>query len=114
MPILGIAPGATGIFAEVPLPPESVFPSGTAFSWSSDDPANTSLTPSSDGTQVAVAVASSIQNNATGFNLTVIAEFTDPASGNPVRLSKVAAVPFNFPPPPPPPVPTDVDITQLS
>lgn len=114
MSILGIAPGATGIFNELPLPAGAVFPSGTQFTWSADDTVNVSLTPSSDGTQVAVAAAATIQNGAPGFLLTVKANFTDPVSTNAIELKKTVAVPFNIPTPPPPQVPTDIDISQVS
>lgn len=114
MSILGIAPGATGIFNELPLPAGSVFPAGTQFTWTADDTTNTSLSPSPDGSQVAVAAAPTISGGATGFNLTVKANFTDPVSGNALELKKTVAVPFNLPPPPPPSVPTDIDINQVS
>jgi hypothetical protein len=57
MAITGIVAGATGVFQETPLPIGAVIPAGTIPKWSTSDTTNTSLTPSADGTQCAVAVA---------------------------------------------------------
>lgn len=78
MPITGIVKGAPGTFTETPTPAGTVFPAGTTFTWTSDDPLTT-LTPSADGTSVAVATTAS--DPATSFNLTCTSSFTDPATG---------------------------------
>jgi hypothetical protein len=67
MAITGIVLGATGTFQEQPSPAGSSFPTGTTFTWTSDDTLTT-LTPSADTTQVAVATSAS--DTATSFNLT--------------------------------------------
>lgn len=67
MAITGIVLGATGTFQEVPSPAGSAFPAGTTFTWTSSD-SLTSLTPSGDTTQVAVATSAS--DPATSFTLT--------------------------------------------
>src|SRR6266851_3379061 len=56
MAITGVPVGGSGTFQESGLPVGSIFPTGTTFAWSSSDTANTALTPSADGTQVAMAV----------------------------------------------------------
>lgn len=106
--ILGIAPGTTGQFKETLIPAGAVLPAGTVPQWSVDDTTNTSLTPSADGTSVAIAAGATIQNGATAFNLTVTATFTAPGAASPTTLTKTVSVPFNFP------LPTDIDITQVS
>lgn len=107
MSILGIAPGATGQFNEVPLPPGSVFPAGTVFAWATDDTVNAPVVPSADGVTAAVSVPTTIQNSATSFNLRVTATFIPPG-GSQTTLQKTVNVPFNIP------VPTDMDINQVS
>lgn len=67
MAITGIVLGATGTFQEVPSPAGSAFPAGTTFTWTSGD-SLTTLTPSGDTTQVAVATSAS--DPATSFTLT--------------------------------------------
>lgn len=84
MAIKGIVLGATGTFQMTPLPTGSVFPSGTTFTWTSDDTL-TSLTPSADGTGVAVATTTG--DTATSFNLTCTSSFTPPGASAPVSKS---------------------------
>ena len=85
MPVTGIVKGATGTFAETPTPAGTVFPVGTTFVWTSDDTL-TSLTPSADGTSVAVATSAS--DPAASFNLTCTTpNFTDPATGQPMTAT---------------------------
>lgn len=75
MAITGIKPGATGTFAESPVPPGTPLPAGVIPQWSSSDTTNTSLTPSADGTSCLVAVPSSA--TIASFVLTVKATLPD-------------------------------------
>lgn len=68
MAITGIVLGATGTFTETPTPAGGALQAGNVPVWTSDD-ANTTLTPSADGTSV--NVATSTADTATSFNLTV-------------------------------------------
>lgn len=68
MAITGIVLGATGTFTETPSPAGGALQSGNVPVWTSDDTLTT-LTPSADGTSVAVATSAS--DTATSFNLTV-------------------------------------------
>lgn len=70
MAITGIVAGGVGTFQETPTPPGAVIPAGSIPQWSTSDAANTSLTPSADGTSVAVAVAAA--TTITSFVLTVM------------------------------------------
>jgi hypothetical protein len=108
MAIVGIVVGATGTFQESPsAPPGAVEPAGTTRVWSSDDATNTSLTPSADGTTVAVAVAATAPSGpGAGFNLSVKDTYPD---GN--SASGTAFVPFL---PVPAPEPTALAVNQLS
>ena len=106
MAVTGIVLGQTGTFQEVPLPAGSVFPAGTTFTWFSDDTLTT-LTPSADGTQAAVATSAS--DTATSFNLTCTSSFTPP--GGPAPLVSTVNVPLL---PVPVPTPTDMTINQIS
>jgi len=108
--ILGITLGNVGTFQEVVTAPAgAAFPAGTTFTWSSSDPLTT-LTPSSDTTQV--AVATSATDTATSFVLTCTSSFTPPGASAP--LSATATVPLNAATPPPPVTPTSMAINQLS
>ena len=92
--ILGITLGNTGTFNTlVTAPPGATFPSGTTFAWSSSDPL-TSLTPSGDTTQVAVATTTS--DTATSFVLICTATFT-PAGGTQQTETATATVPLTAP-----------------
>jgi hypothetical protein len=68
MAITGIVKGAVGNFSETPTPAGGQLQAGNIPVWTSDDPLTT-LTPSADGTTV--AVATSATDPATSFNLTV-------------------------------------------
>lgn len=106
MAITGIAVGATGTFGESPsAPPGAVEPSGTVRVWSTSDTANTSLTPSADGTSVAVAVGTSAPVGGS-FVLTVTDTFPDATTA-----VGTATVPYLAPPTP---EPTALQINQLS
>jgi hypothetical protein len=68
MAITGIVLGATGTFTETPSPAGGALQAGNIPVWTSDDTLTT-LTPSADGSSVAVATSTS--DTATSFNLTV-------------------------------------------
>lgn len=103
--IQGIIKGSTGVFTGVPVPAGSSI-TGVP-TWSADDP-NVSLTPSADGSSV--AVATSTTDTASSFNLTQNAVSSN---GNPITSGPVN-VPL-LPATPPPPVPaTSMDVTQIS
>jgi len=105
MPITGVPVGGTGTFQESGLPAGSVFPTGTSFAWTSSDTANTTLTPSTDGTQVAVAVGSGAT---VGGSTTLSCVATLPGGGT---VSGSATVPYL---PAAVTVPTSIQIDQLS
>jgi hypothetical protein len=67
MPITGVQAGATGVFQETPQPVGGALQAGAVPVWTVDDPTVT-LTPSTDGTQVAAAVPAT--STAASFNLT--------------------------------------------
>lgn len=69
MAITGIVAGQVGTFKETPLPVGAVIPPGTIPQWTTSDTTNTALTPSADGTSVAVAVAAG--TTISTFNLSV-------------------------------------------
>jgi hypothetical protein len=99
--------GGTSVFQEVPTPAGSVFPSGTTFTWTVDDTADITLTPTSDGTGVtAVCVASPA---ATSYNLTCTSSYTPP--GAPTPISATLNVPITAAPPV---TPTGMTINQTS
>lgn len=100
MPITGIVAGSTGVFQETPTPQGAVIPAGTVPVWSTSDTANTTLTPSADGTTVSVAVSASASGS---FDLTV-------ANHDGSFATKVT-VPIL---PPPPPAQTGFEINQIS
>jgi hypothetical protein len=107
MAITGITAGQTGTFQEVPNPSGSVFPLGTTFVWTSDDPGDTALTPSADGTHVAVAVAAAPALKE--FMLTCTSSFTPTGAKGPLANSvKVPILGVVIPP-----TPTSLDINQL-
>lgn len=101
MPIVGIVAGATGVFQETPTPTGASIPPGTIPLWSTSDTVNTAVTPSTDGTKCAVAVAAN--TTITTFNLSV-------ANQDGSFLTTVA-VPVTQAPPPPQ---TGFQIDQLS
>lgn len=98
--ILGIKPGATGVFTQSPLPPGAKLPAGIIPQWSVDDTTLT-VTPLADGSGASVSVPSG--STSTGFNLTVSA--SDNGTGTSVKST--VAVPISQPV-------TGFDITQTS
>ena len=98
--------GGTSVFQEVPTPQGAIFPSGTKFTWSVDDTADITLTPSADGTQVQAACVAS--PTGTSYNLTCTSDYTPPGAPTPVSATvNVAIIPAN-------PAPTGMTINQLS
>jgi hypothetical protein len=107
MAITGVTAGGNpGTFKMTPLPTGSAFPTGTTFVWTSSDSA-TALTPSVDGTSVAVAVAAA--DTAPSFDLTCTSSFTPPGAAAP--LAKKVTVPILQPAVP---TPTDMSIDQTA
>lgn len=70
MPITGIVVGSQGVFQETVLPAGATIPAGTTPVWTTSDATNTTLSPSPDGTQVMVTVASTAPAGGS-FSLTV-------------------------------------------
>lgn len=98
--------GGQSVFQEIPTPQGSQFPSGTTFTWTVDDTADITLTPSSDGTQVTAACVAS--PTGTSYNLTCTSSYTPP--GAPTPISATINVPIIVTPP----TPTGMTINQLS
>jgi hypothetical protein len=79
---MSTAAGGTSVFQETPTPTGTTFPAGTTFTWTVDDTADISLTPSTDTTMVtAVCVATP---TGTSYNLTCTSSFTPPGASAPV------------------------------
>ena len=99
--------GGTSIFQETPTPAGTTFPSGTTFTWTVDDTADITLTPSTDTTMVtAVCVAAP---TGTSYNLTCTSSFTPPGASAAVSGSlNVPIVPATTT------TPTGITINQLS
>jgi hypothetical protein len=105
--ILGITLGNVGTFNTlVTAPAGASFPTGTTFAWTTSDPLTT-LTPSTDTTQVAVATTTS--DTSPLFTLTCVATMPGGAT-----LTATASVPLNAPVVTSPPTPTAFAINQLS
>jgi hypothetical protein len=107
MAITGIIVGATGTFASSPsAPPGAVEPTGTTRVWTTSDSTNTNLTPSADGTSVAVAVAATAPVGGS-FNLTATDSYPDgtSATSGPVAVPFLAAAA---------PEPTALSVNQVS
>jgi hypothetical protein len=107
--INGIVVGGTGTFLGTPLP------AGTSFGtvapvWTSSDTANTSLTPSADGTSVNVAVGTSAP---VGGSFTLTATWTATDGSGDVATG-IATVPYLAAVTPPPGNPTSIDISQTA
>ena len=99
--------GGSSVFQEVPTPTGSVWPSGTTFTWSVDDTADITLSPSPDGTEVTATCVPS--PTGTSYNLTCTSSYTPPGATTPISAT------VNVPILPPPPVtPTGMVINQLS
>jgi len=105
MPITGVPVGGSGTFQESGLPAGSVFPAGTTFVWSSSDTANTALTPSTDGTQVAMAVGAGAT---VGGSTTLSCVATLPGGGTVTGSASVPYLPGAVT------TPTSIQIDQLS
>ena len=105
--IMATAIGGTSVFQEVPTPDKSVFPDGTTFSWTVDNTADITLTPSSDGTQVSAKCVDA--PTGTSYNLTCTSSYTPP--GAPTPVSATINIPIV---PAPPTTPTGMVINQLS
>jgi hypothetical protein len=99
--------GGTSTFTEAPTPAGSVFPAGTTFTWTVDDTADITLTPTADGTGVSAACAAS--PTGTSYNLTCTSSYTPPGAPTPISATLnvpiTAAAPTN---------PTGMTITQNS
>jgi hypothetical protein len=79
MPILGIAPGATGQFSAQPVDKNQnndALPAGVVPVWTSSDTVNTTVTPTADGLGAAVAVSASAPPG-TPFTLSISATLPD-------------------------------------
>jgi len=99
--------GGTSVFQELPTPTGSIFPTGTTFTWTVDDTADITLTPSTDGTQVtAVCVATP---TGTAYNLTCTSSYTPPGAPTPISATLNVAITAA-----PPVTPTGMTISQLS
>ena len=98
--------GGSSVFQEVPTPVGSIFPTGTTFSWTVDDTADISLTPTPDGTQcTATCVATPTGTN---YNLTCTSSYTPPGAPTPISVT------LNVPITPAVILPTGATIVQLS
>lgn len=98
MSITGIVPGATGLFAEAPLPVGTTLPAGVVPVWTSSDPANAPVTASADGTTASVAVPAAA--SAASFNLSVSATLPDGTTPSgkvtvPILLPEVSGFSIN-------------------
>lgn len=113
MAIQGIPVGATKTFGATALPEGTPYPAGTTFSWASSDTANTAITPSADGSQVAVALGTGATVGGS-TTLSVSVQLPAAADGTPgAVLTDSQSVPYLPGITPPPPVPTGVRIDQL-
>lgn len=104
--IMSTPAGGTSTFAESATPAGSTFPAGTTFTWTVDDTADISLTPSADGTTcTAVCVAAPA---ATSYNLTCQSSYVPPgaSTGISATLNVAIIVPVV--------TPTGMVITQTS
>ena len=98
--------GGTSVFQEVPTPTGSVFPAGTTNTWTVDDTADITLTPSTDTTQcTAVCVAAP---TGTSYNLTCTSSYTPPGAPTPISATLNVAIISGVP------TPTGMTINQLS
>jgi len=99
--------GGTSTFAQAYTPAGSVAPAGTTQTWTVDDTADITLTPSADGTTCqATCVTKPI---GTSYNLTCTSSYTPP--GAPTPISATINVPITAAPPV---TPTGMTITQTS
>lgn len=85
-PITGTVAGtSTSSFGEAPTPTGSAFPAGTTFTWTVDDTADISLTPSASGTSVAVACSATPTQ--TSYNLTCTSSYTPTGASAPLAVT---------------------------
>ena len=110
MAITGVPVGGQGTFGETPQPPGSAFPTGTTFTWTSSDTANTSLTPSTDGTKVAMGVAAGATVGSSTV-LTCSAQMPAVGGTTPPPVTGSGTVPYM---PAVVPTPTSMSIDQIS
>jgi hypothetical protein len=104
--IMSTQAGGTSVFQEVPTPTGSVFPAGTTFTWTVDDTADITLTPSPDGTQcTAVCVATP---TGTSYNLTCQSSYVPPGASTGISATLNVQIIVT------PPTPTGMTISQLS
>jgi hypothetical protein len=102
----GVVVGTTALFGEVPsAPPNAVEPAGTTRVWTTSDPTNTALTPSSNGSQVNVAVAATAP---VGGSFVLTATDTFPDSTTATGSLTVPYLPV------PAPEPTALSVVQLT
>jgi hypothetical protein len=99
--------GGSSVFQEVPTPAGAQFPVGTTFTWTVDDTADITLTPSPSGTECTATCSAT--PTATSYNLTCTSSFTPPGASAPV--SGTLNVPIV---PAAPPTPTGLTISQVS
>jgi hypothetical protein len=112
MPVaLGVAAGGQGTFGIVGITPSNAqFPAGTTFTWTVDDTANVTLTPSADTTTCVAAVAATDENPT--FTITMTSNFT-PANAS-APLASSVTVPVSGEVPPTPPTPSAFQVGQLA
>lgn len=109
----GTPAGGTSTFAMAYTPTGSVAPSGTTQTWTVDDTADITLTPSADGTTCSATCVASPA--ATSYNLTCTSSYTPPGAPTPISpISAMLNVPIGAAPPPPVVLPTGMTITQTS
>jgi hypothetical protein len=94
---LGVPAGGQGTFGIVSITPSNAqFPAGTTFTWSVDDTANVTLTPSADTTTCVAAVAAGDQNPS--FTITQTSNFTPSGASAPLASSVTVPVTGEVPP----------------
>ena len=98
--------GGTSTFQMAYTPVGSVAPAGTTQTWTVDDTADITLTPSPDGTQCTAVCSAS--PTGTSYNLTCTSSYTPPGATTPISAT------INVPIVTVPPAPTGMTITQLS
>lgn len=105
--IMSTPAGGTSVFQMAYTPPNSVAPAGTTQTWTVDDTADITLTPSPDGTQVSCACVAA--PTGTSYNLTCTSSYTPPGAPSPISATlNVLITPAG------PILPTGMTINQLS
>src|ERR1700690_2156066 len=101
--------GGTSVFQIAGTPPGSVFPVGTTYTYTVDDTADISLSPSPDGDLTKIQATCVAIPTGTNYNLTCTTNFTPPGAASPIApVLNVPIVPAT------PPTPTGAVINQLS